>query len=146
MAKLTFPFTKIKTAEGSFFDEPKIPVTFFTEKASIDTNAILDTGSTISHIPRDIAEALGFDEKLAEKEFTCGIAGEQRVANFQAKLKISRKGRGITINNFPLLVFLDDTDFCLLGLRPLFLHCNVEFRMLDGKIEITEHNKQVLYK
>ena len=140
MAKFVFPFTKRRTRDGTVFEEPKIPVTFNgPDGRFFDTLAILDTGSTISHLPLAVAEALGFSKESAKTATSRGIGGEEQMAEFEVGLKISRKNQTTKTLRLPIPVFLNpDVDYCSLGLCPLFEMFDVSFRMADGKIEMKE--------
>ena len=143
MAKFVFSFTKRRTKGGAVFDEPKIPVTFSGKNSQfIDTVALLDTGSTISHIPLNFAIALGFEPDSAKTTTTKGIGGEEKMAEFEIGLKITHKNQAIPSFRLPVLVFLDpNVDYCILGLCPLFERFDVNFKMAEGKIELKERVK-----
>ena len=139
MAKFFFPFTKRRLEDGSYLKEAKIPVIFVGLDDSIETMAYLDTGSTVSHLPLEFAEALGFDSKKAKKTTTKGVAGEEDATYFKVGLKIARKNQTAFIKDMPCLVFLNPkTRFTLLGLEPLFEMFDVSFRLFDNKIELKQ--------
>ncbi len=140
MVRLVFPFVKRKLNDGTYVKEPKIPLTFIGKENSVEVLAILDTGSTISHIPFYLAEALGFDKSKAEPATTRGIGGEEPMADFTIDLKISRKNQSVSISHVPVLVFLDpEVKFCIIGLEPVFERFDVCFKLADGKIDMKEH-------
>jgi len=139
MARLTFPFVKYKTKSGETLKEPKIPVTYIGKNGPIDAVAIVDSGSTVSYLPLDFAETLGFEIEKAESEDVDGIGGKERVGRFKIGLKITRKNQEVRIDNMPVFVFLDKTtNYFILGMEPFFERFDVSFKLLDDKIELRE--------
>ncbi len=139
MVKFVFPFTKRKIGENTYIEEPKIPVTYLGGGESVELNAIIDSGSTTSFLPYEIAASLGFSKEKSESATAKGIGGEEETGKFEIDLKITRKNQRAFIRKMPVLVFLNPKQkFCILGLSPLFEKFDITFRMKDGKIEMKE--------
>ncbi|MCX6778367.1 MAG: retropepsin-like aspartic protease [Candidatus Micrarchaeota archaeon] len=140
MAKLVFHFTKRRLEDGTSLMEPKIPIVFTGSGAAIEAMATLDSGSTISYLPLDLAEILGFDKNRADGiTIAKGIGGEEKASQFFVNLKIARKNQSVRLNNMPVLVFMDPgVKYCIIGLEPFFKKFDVYFKMSDDRIEIRD--------
>ncbi len=139
MARLIFRFKKRRLQDGSHSPEPKIPVTYSTSHASLETMAYLDSGSTISYLPLELAEALGFKRETARTEKASGIGGAQEVGCFHTDIRLTRHSQSIRMNHIEMLVFLDPSiEYVIIGLSPFFEKHDVNFRLKSDRIEIRE--------
>ena len=68
----TFKYKSVKLKSGKNILRPMIPLTI-QAKEKIDLVGILDSGSDITIIPKEIAEAVGID--LQEENEISGISG-----------------------------------------------------------------------
>ena len=125
--------------DGSYMKESKIPVTIIGKDGALEMMAVLDTGSTVSYLPLDLAEALGFDKNKANIQSTEGIGGKEKIGEFEITLKITRKNQSKILNNMPIFVFMDPKiKYFILGLDPFFNNFDIAFRLLESKIELKE--------
>lgn len=144
MARFVFPFTKLRMEDGSHMKESKIPVTIIGKDGALEMMAVLDTGSTVSYLPLEIAEALGFEKSKAKTQATDGIGGKEKIGEFEITLKIARKNQSKVLSNMPIYVFMDPkTKYFILGLEPFFSSFDITFRLGESKIELKETGARI---
>jgi len=136
MKKFVFRFKEEKLGEKTDY-VPKIPVEFSNAGKRFDTLAYLDTGSTISYLPKEIAELLGLElgKKVEKAE---GIGGDEDFRASSVTLVI-RQGHENSIINLPVFVFENPARrLVILGRLPLFQMFDICFNASENRIIMKE--------
>jgi len=134
----TFKYKPVKLKSGKIARRPLIPFTLSGVNETLDFFGILDTGSDITIIPREIAEVLGVDY-VGENE-VYGLSGRKINAN-DGYLDITfGKGREIHTFTIPILVPKEKGSQIIIGRMGFFeqfkiTFCEAEQRMIFKKLK-----------
>ncbi len=129
---------------GAIVKRPLIPITFEGNENKINIIGVLDTGSDISIIPREIAEVLGIEPKI-ENEIS-GIGGEKVKAD-QGKLTVVfGKGREEYAFEIPVLVPKNNWDQVIIGRMGFFEQFKITFNESEEKMIFKKVYDRDVYK
>ena len=128
----SFKYKPIQIKSGKTLYRPMIPLTI-EGKEKINLIGILDSGSDISIIPREIAEIINI-EYVGENEIS-GIYGMPVKAK-QGRVRIEfGKGREISCFDIPVLVPLKEGISVIIGRLGFFEQFKITFSEAERKIE-----------
>lgn len=127
----SFRYKPVKLKSGKVIYRPMMPL-ILEGHEKIDVFAILDSGSDISIIPKEIAEILGIKSE-GENEIY-GLAGIP-IKSREAKVKISF-GKGHENYTFDIPVFIPEKEdiSIIIGRQGFFEHFNITFSEAVKKI------------
>jgi len=121
---LTYEFVSEKLHSGTFVKRPKVLIRLVGKKTSIEFWALLDSGSDISMIPKDIADSVGIDYDKNEGEKVYGFEKDAfSCANCKMDLifKSPKNSAEERLNNVPALIMLTDIENdVILGCEGIF--------------------------
>jgi predicted aspartyl protease len=138
----TFKYKSVKLKSGKNILRPMIPLTI-QAKEKIDLVGILDSGSDITIIPKEIAEAVGID--LQEENEISGISGIPVKAR-QAKVSVNfGRGHEIYSFNIPVLIPEKENIPIIIGRMGFFEQFKITFAEADKKIEFKKVITNLLY-
>lgn len=135
-------YKPVKLKSGRVMYRPMIPLTFEGQE-KIDIFAILDSGSDISIIPKDIADVLGI-KSYGENEIF-GLAGNS-IKSREGKAKISF-GKGHEVYTFDIPVFIPDKEdvAIIIGRQGFFEQFDITFSEATKKIIFKKVNTDSNY-
>ena len=136
----SFKYKSILLKSGKTIYRPLIPLTFY-EKERIDVIAILDSGSDMTVVPKEIAEHVGV-KYIGEDELS-GITGTKIKAK-QGKLNVSF-GRGREIYNFIIPVIIPEKEniSIIIGRIGFFDQFKITFSEKERKIIFKKISKRI---
>ena len=115
---------------GVYF--PVIPVKFLVSRKHFDTNAIVDSGATLSLFHAPIARDLGIDVERGEKHVFQGASA--KLVGYIHKVKMILAGKEISCK----VAFSDElsTSFNLLGRETVFDRFLISFNEKNRELSI----------
>jgi hypothetical protein len=129
----SFKYKSIRLNSGDIIYRPLIPLTLIG-KEKLDILAILDSGSDITIIPKEIAEILSI-EYTGENEIS-GISKDKIKAKEGKLLVKFGKGREIYDFEIPILVPIDKENLSIIiGRAGFFNEFKISFSESERKIE-----------
>jgi len=127
----SFKYKATKLKSGELIHRPLIPITI-SGKVKLDIMGILDTGSDMTIIPKEIAEIIGI-EYTKDNEVS-GISGV-RVKAREGKINIVfGKGREVYSFNIPVLVPEKEGLSIIIGRLGFFDQFKIIFSETEKKI------------
>ncbi len=136
---LTFRYKAVQRPDGTISRTPSIPIILVGNEI-IPSQGLLDSGSDISAVSKDLAELLGL--KLdGPREPAFGIGG--RVDSIQTSMVILvQQGHEKYKFNIPVKVILDSYDFpVLLGRAGFFDKFIISFDQAREKVSLKRINQ-----
>jgi len=129
--------------KGRFFRLPMLSVRLISPSGrSLITNALVDSGATVSFLPPDLAGALGLLRK--KKEVSYGAGGSFSVWSSTVSIQYLKKGRAMSAPE-RVEVRVPYSGRCIpyavLGRDSVFLLYNVMFRERAQTIELISPGK-----
>jgi len=132
----SFPYVMEKIKDG-FIYRPKIPMTISYKESRIETYGIIDSGSDITILPREIAKILGIELTGKQTEIG-GIGG--------GLLKVVIDFVNLNVGGNPIIhakVHIptegsNDADQIILGHEPLFQEFNITFEFNSKRIVLNK--------
>lgn len=130
----TLKYKPVKLRSGEIIYRPLIPLTFEGAE-KIDIFAVLDSGSDVSIIPRDMASVLGI--KSAGENEIFGLGGIS-IKSGCGKARISF-GKGHEVYSFDIPVFIPDKEdvSIIIGRQGFFEQFDITF---------SEATKRIIFK
>ncbi len=128
-----FKYRPIILRGGSKIYRPLIPITFNGSKSSFDALAILDSGSDITIIPKEIAEVIGIDCK--NENSISGISGSPIKAKEGKVNVIFGKDREIYSFDIPVLIPDKEGLAVIVGRAGFFQQFKITFDEYKERIE-----------
>ncbi len=137
----SFRYKPIKLKSDNVIYRPLIPFTLEGKDEKIDFLAMLDSGSDISIIPREIAETLGI--QYGKNNEITGISGSP-VNSKEGKIKvIFGKGREIYHFEIPILVPIDNINVpIIIGRAGFFEQFRITFLEAERRIDFKKFVKK----
>jgi len=132
----SFPYVLEKVKDG-FVYRPKIPVTISYKGNRIETWAIIDSGSDVSILPREIANALCTELSGKQVDIAGMGGGLLKVVTDYINLGIA----GINLPQTKVFIPVEgskDAEQFILGHEPLFKEFNITFEYNAKKITLNK--------
>lgn len=140
---LAYEFVSEKLHTGKIVKRPKVLVKLVGDKTSMEFWALLDSGTDISMIPRNIADFVGINYKKEKGEIVFGFDKEEfPCANCKINLvfKNPEDNKEERLNNVPALVMLTDIENdVILGCEGIFDNFKITFEYREKIMIETIH-------
>ncbi len=129
-----------KVEKGIIF-RPKIPITISSGEKSLETLALVDSGSDISIIPRDMAEFLSLDLSGKLGEVSDFHKRKVELVYSFVNVKIEKGDTVFRMPQLPVRIPVkdeDQPDGVILGRDSLFREFDITFRENSKRIELVK--------
>ncbi|MEK6890668.1 MAG: hypothetical protein AABX03_00870 [Nanoarchaeota archaeon] len=135
---ISFKYKPVKIKSGKVIHKPIIPL-IINAKESIHTLGLLDSGSDITVIPKEIADEIGIEYK--DYNEISGLTGLP-IKSREVKIKVTfGKGHEIYSFEIPALVPLIKKDIPLIiGRAGFFDHFKITFIESEKRLEFKKTN------
>jgi hypothetical protein len=129
-------------------------VRILTEKNTLQTVALVDSGSTTTFVPTDMAEILGLTVDPSKSDTAIGAGGEFRTIKFDLTIQLLKGGIAFDeFKDWPVTVPVnrEAIPYVVLGRDSVFLRYDVTFRERQrrtilraskGKIKVSRYEKR----
>lgn len=135
--RLCFRYKEVRLEDGSVIRRPIIPITLSHDGKVVTVEAIIDSGSDYSLIPKEIAEDLGL---VLGKSLTeiCGIGdGKCKTVQSNVNVMVTDGRKTVRLLNMPIGVLAEgEIEEILIGRIPFFAEFDVTFAENSNRIEL----------
>ena len=138
---LKFKYKKVKRPNDKEVKSPSIPISLQGNGSKYEFIALLDSGSDVYAIPKDVAELLGLDLS-GKKEETRGIGGIVQAVSSKVNLEVG-KPHEIYSMTLPVKVILDGMDKeipVIIGRNVFFDYFVITFDQKKETISLKKNN------
>jgi hypothetical protein len=125
---------------------PLLQVRLSTNITAFETLGLLDSGSTSTFLPTELAEILGLQIDPATSKPAVGAGGEFRTVDFHVTIELMKGGRPYTdFRDWKVLVPVDPRaiPYMILGRDSVFRRFDITFRELVQRTILRPPKKKV---
>jgi len=134
---LSFKYRKEKYKDDWSY-QPKIPITLECKGKQIQVVGMLDSGSDITIIPKEVAETLGIVEKTEQTEDIGSFGGDFKAFKVKLNIIISKGHETYTIRNITACALAKEIPDAtvVIGRVPFFQYFLITFDEKNKRVSL----------